>query len=511
MCLMAGSGGDLLLVDRDVRELGGDDLLEELQIVYVSTDWFLAIGDGDLAVEPFIETVVRGPVSPEDFVLVHLGEAGDVESAGAVGEVLLCRGKVALVKPDSGAVGLSAFPGVHLVQPLRVYSGSSLEPFRPGRLDDPVIAGIVASVDEDSLRADIQTLEDFVTRLCVTPQYYAACEWVRDRLISYGISAEVVEFEFTFYGTSYTSYNVVAQKPGLIEPDLNVIICGHLDSITYGNPFEVAPGADDNGSGSATVVEAARILSRYNFGRTIRFVCFGAEELGLIGSEIYAEQAAANGDSIICVMNLDMILFAPDSLRALYVPYNSQSTYLAFDMDSLAALYVPGLDVEVEYAPGVTYSDHASFWQFGYPALLGIEAAVDENPFYHQETDLLENYEEYFPFGTECARAAVALVAVYADPLPEGIEGGSTGSGFGISGVAPVPAASVITVILSGVYDSAEVALYDLTGRRVAGARAEAQGDAEVHLDIAALPCGVYAVRAFSGTTSDSRMVVVAR
>jgi hypothetical protein len=422
----------------------------------------------------------------------------------------MCSESVALVRLREDAAGFPVYPGVHLVQPLRVYSGSTIEPFRPPVLDDPVIAQIVASVDEDSLKATIQTLEDYVTRLCVTEQFHDACEWVSGKMGSYGISNEIVPFEFTFYGSTYTSYNVVAEMPGLISPDVYVIICGHLDSITFGNPYESAPGADDNASGSATVVEAARILSGFNFRYSLRFICFGAEELGLIGSEIYAAEAFANGDSIIAVVNLDMILYAPDSLRSLFVPYDTQSTQLAMDMDEIAAEYVPELDVNVVYAPGVTYSDHASFWQYGYPALLGIEEGVDVNPHYHTETDLLANYTEFFPFGTECARAAIATVAVYADPLPQGIEGEQPGA-FHIESVGPVPAVGGLTVHLQGVNGAAELLLFDLSGRMAGYLPVEASGSAEAFFDVTRLPAGVYALRASSGGLTDSRLVVVTR
>ncbi len=344
VCLVTATGQDLLLIEQDIRDLSGSSLLEEVEVVYVSTDWLLAVGDSSFANGSDVVILEPGPVELAGYSLVHLRTPGDSESAEAVGEVLLCRDRVALVRLGEETSILPVYPGVHLVQPLKVYSRSALEPFRPATLDDPVITGIVDAVDEDSLKANIQTLEDFETRLCITQQFYDACVWVRDRILFYGISADIEDFEFTFSGTTYTSYNVVAEKPGLI------------------------------------------------------------------GSGIYAAQAAANGDSIIAVINLDMILFAPDSLRTLFVPYDTQSTFLAFDMDEISATYVPELDVNIQYAPGVTYSDHASFWQNGFPALLGIEAGVNENPFYHLETDLLANYLEFFPFGTECAKAAIATL-----------------------------------------------------------------------------------------------------
>ena len=494
--------GDLLLLEGDLR----NTTLPESAIVYhVSEDWFLAAGDpAGMRCEAVV--LNSGEGSPEEYARGHLRTPGDEASASAVGEVVFVRGSTALVRTTGSQGGIRAYPGVHLVQPLREYREADPAAGLPATLSNPLVTDIVQQVNQDSLIATIQHYEDYQTRLCVTDQFYDSCVWTRDKLISYGLSAEVDEFDFTFYGNPYTSWNVIAEQPGLIDPDVIVIICGHLDSITMSNPYETAPGADDNGSGSATVVEAARILSDHNFRYTIRYLCFGAEELGLIGSDFYAQEAAANGDSIIAVMNLDMILYAPDSLRQLFVPYNTLSQELAMNMETITATYVPELELNVQYSPGTTYSDHASFWQQGYPALLGIEQGVDENPWYHQETDLLANYMEFFPFGTECAKAAIATVAVYADPLGEGIEAGDT-TGAVFSSLGPVPASSVLNVVLAGT-GAAEITLYDAAGRTAERVIAE-PGQGEVTMDLTALPAGVYLLSGRAGDQSDSRLVVI--
>jgi hypothetical protein len=163
----------------------------------------------------------------------------------------------------------------------------------------------------------------------------------------------------------------------------------------------------------------------------------------------------------------------------------------------------------VVYSPGTTYSDHASFWAQGYPALLGIEEGVDQNPFYHQETDLLANYMEYFPFGTECAKAAIATVSVYADPIPEGIEGGETTPSL-ITSVGPVPAMAGITVMLAPCGSAIELVLYDIAGREVSSVIVGPESDQAV-IDTGSMPSGVYSLRACSGNISEARMVVLTR
>lgn len=497
-------GQNIILVNEDVQNI---TVPAGIEVLHVSNDWFLASGNPAL-INSSVDIIEEGAVRLEDYSLVHLRTADDIASASAVGEVLFCRGKTALVRNNPNGNGLRAYEGVNLVEPLRVYSERAINPFRPSTLSNPAITDIVEAVNQDSLIATIQTYEDYVTRLCVTDQFYNSCVWTRDKLISYGLPAVVEDFNFTFYGNPYTSYNVVAEQPGLIEPEVIVIICGHLDSITMQSPYDSAPGADDNGSGSATVVEAARILSELNFRYTIRYLCFGAEELGLIGSDFYAQEAAANGDSIIAVVNLDMILFAPDSLRQLFVPYNTISEELAMNMQSITETYVPELELNVQYSPGTTYSDHASFWQQGFPAILGIEQGVNENPYYHQESDLLANYMEYFPFGTECAKAAIATVAVYADPLEEGIEHGQGNTGLIVS-AGPVPAASTLTIRV-GSSANTTLRLFDAAGREVSVTELQA-GTTEYSLSVAGLPAGVYVLHGESGDLSDSHLIVIAR
>ena len=511
ICLLTASNADILLIEHDTRSLEGSDILSEVEVVYESTNWFLALGDGNLQDSPGTSVLVSDFSELTDYSLVHLQFPNDFESANAVGEVLFLRDRIALVRNSQELGFFQSFPSVHLVQPLREYSRSEQKPFQVTRLENPIVTDMVAAVNEDSIMNTIQALENYGTRLCVTPQFLSSCEWIEGKLLEFGLTADVELFNFTYSGTTYESYNVVAEKPGLIEPEVIIIICGHLDSITSSNPYVSAPGADDNASGSATVLEAARILSQYNFRYTLRFLFFGAEEVGLIGSDIYASEAAANGDSIIAVMNLDMILYAPETMETLFVPYNTLSTDLANNMEAISAMYVPELDLNVQYSPGTTYSDHASFWQQGYPALLGIENGINSNPYYHQETDLLANYLDYFPFPTLCVQASIATVAVYADPLTEGIEDGFLGDDFRITYAGPVPASQNLTVQLTRFTGTGELKLFDLAGREAASYSLEDGAATQSVIDVSSLPTGIYGLRATSGQMSDSRMVLVTR
>ncbi len=192
--------------------------------------------------------------------------------------------------------------------------------------------------------------------------------------------------------------NVIAEKPGL-DPNAGiVIISAHLDS-TSGSPMTLAPGADDNGSGSTALLVAAEILSHYNFDATVRFILFTGEEQGLYGSAAYA--AMVQNQDIRGVVNMDMIAWdsqgGPDMdihSRA-SVPGNTALANLF--IDAVAAYQLPL--TPVRYDSGTGASDHASFWTYSIPAILVIEnywsdpgIPQDFHAYYHTVNDRVQHY-----------------------------------------------------------------------------------------------------------------------
>jgi len=479
----------LVIVERDIRDVL--PLSDGVTVYHVAENWFLAEAPASWG-----ETVAE---SAEGLYIAHLSD----ENAQVPGRAVFSRDGMTVFEPLS-PLPLTAHPGIRQITPLRPYNEAAFRqpvqlPFGGSR---DMVSEIVGQLSEDSLKSHIQNLQDFQTRLCITPQFFESAFWVAAKYESYGLESVAVDtFDFTFYGNPYQSANVQAELPGPLEEPGIVLITGHLDAITYTSPYEFAPGADDNASGCATVLEAARILSQYEFPNTLRFVCFGAEELGLIGSEYYAENSYNLGENIVAVMNLDMILYGPESNRALFVPYNSTSEFIAGMFGEVAGTYVPELELNVMYSPGTTYSDHAPFWQNGYAALLGIEAAIDDNPHYHQDSDILENYEEFWPFGTECAKAALAFTAQAALTDWLGIEGTAPAS-VALT-VFPNPASTILGLSLGGEAPEG-VSLFDITGRMVLSGSGAT-------LDVSGLAPGVYLVRAATEGGFFTARVVLSR
>ena len=204
--------------------------------------------------------------------------------------------------------------------------------------------------------------------------------------------------------------NVVAQKSGTVFPERVFMITSHFDDVPVTPP---APGADDNASGTVAVMLAASILNQYEFGCTLRFVNFNAEEYGMIGSQDYAQQAYCAGEDIRGVLNLDMIAWnttdsAPEmDLHAL--PSIPGSSEMADVFQEVVSAY--GLQISPTAAdPITTRSDHSSFWRRGYPAILVTEDMDDFNPNYHTVDDLLDNIQD-LDYYAEMIKASLGTLA----------------------------------------------------------------------------------------------------
>jgi photosystem II stability/assembly factor-like uncharacterized protein len=272
-----------------------------------------------------------------------------------------------------------------------------------------------------------------------------------------------LEWEDQRGGIRSGDVNVVATIPGTSSPDEIYIICGHYDSISQ-SPETYAPGADDNGTGTVGVIEAARVLKNYSFESTLRFVCFAREEQGLVGSHAYCLEARARGDSIVAALNFDMIGYADMLPEDLNILYNGISGWLADEIETAAELYVPGLDIVKTYATYVG-SDNSSFWDCDYPAFCGIEDSQIHNPYYHHTTDRISTLN--FDFYTDVVQAAVASLARLArvDTVTSSVAGVF---GPAVFRVSPNPGRGEIALEMSRSGGTAEAfRIYDVEGRLI--------------------------------------------
>ncbi len=284
--------------------------------------------------------------------------------------------------------------------------------------DDPRIAALAAEVSADRLRAGVETLQSFQTRDATTTGSLSAANFLYDYFRGLGLATRYEDFTFagTIDGVRVTGLpatNIVVTIPGTVSPEQIVVVGAHYDSFAREQTRVFAPGADDNASGSAALMEIGRVLSRQPFDFTVRIVAFGAEEYGLHGSRAHAVAARAAGEQILAVLNLDMIGFTDRVPEDLDVVVDTRSEWLAARYIAVTDRYAP-LPTTRRLDPLLRASDHAPFWDNGYSAMLGIEDAVLNNPYYHRATDRVETLN--FDFASGAVRATLAVAADLAQP-----------------------------------------------------------------------------------------------
>ncbi|QDO93657.1 M28 family peptidase [Formosa sediminum] len=203
--------------------------------------------------------------------------------------------------------------------------------------------------------------------------------------------------------------NVIATQLGTTHPERVYMICAHYDTV---NDY----CADDNASGVATILEIARLLSGQCKENTIIYALWDEEEIGLIGSKYYAELAESNGESILGVYNIDMIGYDGDDDESFDIDVKKDDTgsqAMSDDIVEVLNTYPFKLNVNI-VIPGTEYSDHSSFWNRGYPAVLVGEAwsENDQNPKYHSKDDRFELFNlEYYH---ELSKLSAAYMATKA-------------------------------------------------------------------------------------------------
>ena len=239
----------------------------------------------------------------------------------------------------------------------------------------------------------------------------------------------------TWSGSTYP--NVIGEITGLIHPDKIFIIGAHIDDI------QGTPGADDNASGSVATLLAADILAQYLWDCTVRFALWTGEEQGLNGSHAYAQRSYTAGENIVGYLNLDMIAWnTPNSAPAIDIYYsNSVPGSLAFAQLFSDVVGAYNLNLIPGLGTGVSGSDHASFWQFGYNSILAIEDKGDFNPYYHGPGDTPAHTDlSYF---TDFVKASIATFVHKSECLmPSGL-GALDGHVTASSGGAPIEGAIV--------------------------------------------------------------------
>lgn len=371
----------------------------------------------------------------------------------------------------------------------------------------PAISAYLTQLTETSYASHVLALEAFGTRHALQPNRDAVTSFLETRFRSFGITN--VAFD-SFTSGSTSQRNVIATLPGAQSGSGEIIVCAHYDSYAY--PATAAPGADDNASGMAAVLEMARILksSGYTPNHTLRFIGFGAEELGLVGSSFYASSAYATKRPIIQVQNYDMIGYcpagAPTQVRVIW--YDNARDLAERDSSVIRRYTSLTPILSTQYR---SQSDSYPFFAHGYKAFFNIEQTLI--PTYHTAGDssTLLNWT----FAAQVARSGLALL-LETDGVLTATAGETPRlpAGYALEQNYPNPfnGETVIRYLMPA--DAAvRIVITDLLGREIAviaeGVRPA--GTHDVSWDASTLASGLYLCRFTAGTTTQTRKLLLMR
>lgn len=286
-------------------------------------------------------------------------------------------------------------------------------PISPG--EESLINDIIGKVNADSLNNTVEVLSSekeftlngvnhtIVSRNSANSGNGLAADYLLQRIKSYIPDAAKDTFNLT-------GENIIAVIPGEKYPERKIIICAHYDDMPANSP---APGADDNASGTAVVMEAARVLSNYKLDYTIIFALWDQEEQGLYGSTYYANRARSNDELIEAVINIDMVGYDKNDDNTVLLSQVTQSFGYKLS-DKIASV---NNEMNIGLKPEITSvtlnSDQVPFLKNGYNSILIIEDMIyDKNLYYHTSNDVIGNFnKKYF---LKCARLAIGTVVLLA-------------------------------------------------------------------------------------------------
>jgi len=376
---------------------------------------------------------------------------------------------------------------IWLVYALFCWAPAAL-PQAPETRLNPAVKQIVDAVSEQRIAAISQKLEGFGTRYVLSAQddpvhgIGAAKRWIHDELQSYSPRLEVSYQDFTVKKGARQGQiirdvelsNVVAVLPGTIHKDRYVLVTAHYDSVALVRKpytgteqaiaeavrqgmdekearelrkirppdeelgpvdFEataaqpIAPGVTDDGSGTAAVMELARVMSQYQFDKTIVFIAFAAEEIGLSGSQAYAAMAKRAGMQIEAVLNNDIIGSdvsgngrSASSVVRLFAagPEDSPSRELGRYMQQIAPRFVPSMQVEMVFRQDRFQrgGDHTPFLNQGFPAVR-LTTASEHFKNQHTITDTFANTSVAYTTRVTKMNAATLASLALAPAPPE--------------------------------------------------------------------------------------------
>jgi len=282
---------------------------------------------------------------------------------------------------------------------------------------NPVITKIADDLNADSIKKTVQWLQDKKTRYYLSSNRKQIATELKNKFVQLGyVNSRIDSFFLSSkgdYGQAYETwqYNVIARLEGSLNIGKVYVIGAHYDSYCYDfDPFIMAPGADDNASGVAGILEIARVFKKNGFvpKSAIEFVAFAAEEAYMKGSADYAAKAAAKNIGITLMINLDMISYQPNpnpnSWSVKVINFENTVTQLN-QIVSCGKIYTRLAFINDNAHSNL--SDSYPFFQKGYKALF-FESSQFHDPYYHMLEDVVAHYN--YPYCREVSAVSCAYL-----------------------------------------------------------------------------------------------------
>ena len=277
-----------------------------------------------------------------------------------------------------------------------------------GWVKDERLPAMMESISVESLRRHVLNLHFARSPCDQDHSLERAAQYIFNELQQGGMDVH----RDPFYWEGKRFDNIVAEKKGTSCPDRIILLGAHYDTVPG------SPGADDNASAIAVLLEVAKHLKNTHLRSTLRLIAFSLEECGYIGSTHYAQKTKRESETLVGMISLEMVGFTGP--RQNYPPYidrkhyppvgdfiavvgNRRSEVLLENVRQAVTFHVPRLPAEFLMVPQngegmeeVRLSDHSPFWDLGYPALMMTDTAFLRNPNYHLPTDTIDTLDFEF-------------------------------------------------------------------------------------------------------------------
>jgi hypothetical protein len=361
----------------------------------------------------------------------------------------------------------------------------------------PVIYEMMNLVDTSNVLNYIQHLQDYDTRNATEPEAVQAQNWIKGCFFLMNYDIEVQDFPMGGYSASD---NVIATMTGKVYQDEYVVLGAHYDS--YAWPYTQEPGADDNASGTAGVLEIANILKDYEFERSIVFCAFSGEEYGLYGSEAFAARAQSDQINILGYINMDMIGYnhPGDTIHTdIAAPYSAQE--LVDFYTDVSTIYLP--EFHIYDATGGHASDHVSFNNHGFMGIFPFEDDVNYSPYIHTSNDLIGPSVNSLLKAEKFIKAALSTIVSLAIPYNPVGHQEKTGITFDFR-LFPNPAKDRVFIDYKN-KGTVDLAILSITGQKI---MRQSISTSET-IDISGLQAGSYIINITGQDFTSTKKLIV--